>query len=182
MNKYAEELMIKLEKANDILKDNNLFVEIVVVGGAAFILKELVPRATHDIDSLQFVDERVGILLENVFDINSRVAIFEQNFGYWDEDVIMYKHYSNLKVNTISDERLIVSRIFSGRREEDAIVASRAIKMEIDRFEKLMIEIYECSDPVLLRGFRENENLVEEIYKIQGWNYEESDIKNLYKK
>lgn len=127
MNKYSDELMIKLEKANDILKDNNLFVEIVVVGGAAFILKGLVPRATHDIDSLNYISEEVRRLLIPVFDINSRVIMFEQNFGFWDDEVIELKHYSNLKVNTITDERLVASRIFSGRREEDLLRQQRKL-------------------------------------------------------
>lgn len=184
MNEYKKELLDRLAKANEILKQRDLHLELVVVGGSAFVLKELIPRATYDIDSLAFVDEEVQSILRKTIDVNSRVLTFEATFGDWREDLEKVENcnFSNIGLLTISTERLIASRCFSLRRPEDAIESLKLFKMNKSKFEEILVEIKNYSEPIYTKEFLQNEELIIEIYKLQEWDYENSDIKNLYKR
>lgn len=186
MKKYVNELKQKIEQANQILKDNNYQIEIVIVGGSSFVLKGLVPRATADIDSLVEIDAQVQALLKDVFDINSRVQQFEQNFGNWQDDLVIFESLpplSNIEIRTISDERLIASRFFSRKRNADVLEAIKNIKsIDQNKFEEIITEVFGFSEPIYTKEFIENEYLMKNMYKTLGWNYEKSNIKNLYKK
>lgn len=184
MNKYKKELLDRLARANKILKEADLFLDLVVVGGSAFVLKGLIPRATYDIDSLAFVEEEIQMLIMDEADINSRVLTFEATFGEWKEDIefIEESNLSNISLKTISTERLIASRCFSLRRQDDAIETAKNYKLNKEKFENVVEEIKSYTDPIYSKEFSENEELIKNIYKLQGWDYENSNTKNLYKK
>lgn len=182
MNKYKQELVDKLNKANEILIKMNKSISFVAVGGFYFIMRGNVPRATYDIDSLIPIDKAIELALNPVIDINSMVLVFEQQFGTWQDDVQEKPLFelSNIKIFCLSDEKMIASRCFTSRREEDVIESLKTLKLDKDKFENAVQNIYDYS--VLLKDFYDNEYLLKEIYKQGGWDYEKSNTKKLHER
>lgn len=183
MNKYKKEILDRLAKANEILKSKNLYLDLVIVGGSAFVLKDLIPRATYDIDSLTRVPSYISEYLEDI-DINSDVLTFEATFGEWENDIqdLSFDQLSNIKIKSISTERLVVSRCFSRKKIHDIFEIIKNTKLNQTKFESIFEEVRGYTDPLFNNEFFENEELIKEIYNTLEWNYETSNIKNLYKR
>lgn len=162
----------------------NSDVNLIMVGGSSFILRNLIDRATYDIDILGSIPEIIHEFDEyNV--INNRVNVFESTFGFnYRDDLEIIFQGKNLKVYSLSIERMCASKCFSNRREDDAYEVARRSEMSQEKFEICFKDIWECAVDALeifREDFLQNEFVTKQIYKIKGWNYEESKIKNLYR-
>lgn len=177
MNK---DIFNKLANANEELKVIGKEIELVIVGGSAFIIKSMIPRETYDIDFINTVDQGVIAILES-YEINDRVRTHESTFGEWEEDIIHLPEYSqsNIKVFTISNERLLAARLFSRRRTEDLIKTfeNKEIKIDKDKFDNIIIELMGYNDPIYISEFIDNIDNIKVIYKERNWNEEKINEK-----
>lgn len=174
MEDVKREILEKLNKANDVLKSYNKHAELVIVGGSAFILKGLLPRVTRDIDYIN-ARQPESIIVDILEDenINSRVITFESTFGDWREDIeVLEYNFSNIKVMSISTERLLSSRVFSLRRWDDLeyIFEQKDIEIDQNKFENIIEETLMYCDPGYMREFRENIYELKEVYRKRGWD------------
>lgn len=183
MNKIKKKLEEKLKKANEKIKLLNTKVLLVIVGGAAFIIKGLTPRSTYDIDYINRIDKKLSNIL-NMFQINNRAITYETTFGNWNDDLeeVDLFQLSNIELKTISTERLLVSRLFSKKRFDDFKYAFLKNKINKNKFEQILEEIFSFSDPVFINEWNQNKSELEKLYKVKRWNYEKSVIKKLCEK
>ena len=170
MNKNILE---SLSKANEKLKDFDLFAELVVVGGSGFILKGALNRVTYDVDVINIIDKETMMVLNN-FGINDRVRTFETIFGEWEKDLelLKFEKMSNIKLMTISIERLLASRIFSRKRIEDfiTIFEDSDVKINKDKFEEIIEELFEFNDPIFKNEAKGNIEVIKDCYEKRGWD------------
>ena len=166
-------ILESLLKANEKLKEFDISVELVVVGGSGFVLKGALSRVTHDIDVINIIDDEAMKVLNN-FEINDRVRTFETTFGEWENDLelLEFENMSNIKLMTISIERLLASRIFSRKRLEDFIAIFKDDKIDINKnkFEEIIYELLEFNDPIFKNEAKGNIEIIKECYSKRGWD------------
>ena len=176
MNK---EIFNRLVDANKELKIIGKKIELVIVGGSAFIVKNMIPRETFDIDFINSLDDGLVSILES-YEINDRVRTHESTFGEWENDLINLPKYSqsNIQVLTISNERLLASRLFR-RRTEDLIQTfkNKEIIIDKDKFDDIVMELMGYNDPVYKKEFIDNIYNIQIIYKERNWNEEKINKK-----
>lgn len=114
------------EMLDSRLKDNNMYLEVSIYDGSVMNLLYDVRPATRDIDCI-FCDEYSYKILNNILDdikyiynlsdnwLNNEVA--EPLKYLKTQDVSNELCYSNLKVNTLSVEQMLVMKILSARPE-----------------------------------------------------------------
>lgn len=173
MKKDLEEKIMSLDKD---LGKMGLKIELVVVGGAAFVLKGLIERSTEDIDHLNAVHSIASTLLKK-YNVNRRVIAFETTFGDWKYDIIpLSTNAKNIALKTISNERLLAARMFSNKRYEDIIESFKNMNASIvqEKFEDILLELIEYNNPIFISEFRDNKYLIDELYKARGWNETEN--------
>ena len=173
MRKELEEKIMSLDQD---LERMGVEIELVIVGGAAFVLKGLIDRSTEDIDHLNKVQSIVSGLLKR-YDVNRRVITFESTFGDWKNDIIpLNTNTKNIRLKTISNERLLASKMFSNKRFDDLIESFKNMDAMIDqvKFEEILLELIEFNDPIFINEFRKNKYLINELYKTRGWNETEN--------
>ncbi|MCF0230686.1 MAG: hypothetical protein HUJ63_00055, partial [Enterococcus sp.] len=93
------------------------FTTVVIVGGSAFILRNLTSRAvTHDIDIL-ISDQLVSKTMSNYPNMNKRVATFMDQIPYNFEDRLQKIDLPTKSINfvTPSNEDLAVMKLYSWR-------------------------------------------------------------------
>lgn len=110
---------------------------VVVVGGAAFMLRDLTRRvATHDIDVLQ-MDSSVRGILENYPQVNRDVVAYQDHIPYNFEDRLVELDIgaSTVKFVTPSTEDLVVMKLYAGRPNDlqdiESVVANNALDWEL---------------------------------------------------
>lgn len=177
---YKEILLNDLDKANLLLQENDMKLELVVVGSAALVLKNLVERKVEVIDSLLPVNEITREWIKDIVKINSEVTAFDSTFGSWKKDVEDLIKFSNIKIKSLSDERLIASRVFETIHRQDVLVAAVKCKMDQEKFEEVFLDIRKTIDPVM-DFLHENKKLMEEVYKLQGWNFKKSELYEIFR-
>ena len=83
-------------------------------------MKKMIDRVTRDIDYLNKISNPIREILLR-YKINDKAAMHESNFGEWEGDKELLREYSNIKVYSISNERLLVSRMFNRKRYIDLV-------------------------------------------------------------
>ena len=173
MRNELEEKIMSLDKDLEIFEEK---IELVIVGGAAFVLKGLIQRSTRDIDYLNKVNNKLADLLEG-YNINNRVITFETTFGEWEDDIEeLQTNAKNIKLKTISNERLLAARMFSRKRFDDLTESFKNLNASINqtKFENILLELIEYNNPIFIGEFRDNKYLIDELYKTRGWNETEN--------
>ncbi len=182
-----KELDIKLQELDKMLEGHK--ERLVIAGGVAMLMRNLITRPTKDIDCLESISDEVAFLEEvrkkiKELSINKRALYtFLESFGSWEKDirpVERYSHFENLKIYTISEERLFVSRLWSDKKTDDIEAMIDNYNFNKEKFEDIMIEVHGYAKYTFPRPFKENEYLVKKLYIKEGWEYEKSDIKKLY--
>lgn len=171
---FKKGLENRFEEANKELMNFDISVEIVIVGGAALILKDIIPRATHDIDVISKISDDIQAILGR-YGINNRAATFDQTLGNWLSDTSVIKKYSNLLVWSLSNERLLASRIIYSQRWGDLEEGFKNKNIIIDqkKFEGIIEELFEFCDPNYMRELKENIPMLEKLYLERGWDEKE---------
>lgn len=110
---------------------------VVVVGGAAFMLRDLTHRvATYDIDVLQ-MDASVRDILANYPQVNGAVVAYQDSIPYNFEDRLVELDIgaSAVKFVTPSTEDLVVMKLYAGRPNDlqdiESVVADNALDWEL---------------------------------------------------
>lgn len=107
---------------------------VVIVGGSAFMLRDLTKRpATHDIDILQ-ADTRIKEVLKRYKLINSAVAAYMDQIPYNFEDRLYELNISSKAIRwlTPSLEDLVVMKLYAWRPNDIDDVTNEAVLSRID--------------------------------------------------
>ncbi len=138
------EIKNRLLDLNDHLANKNEKLEMVIIGGASLIIKELIDRATHDIDCFVKEGDKIFGLEETEHErfafslqMNSHANIFGIEQFLKLEDDLEEKSFelSNIKVYVPSTEFLIFTKLLSGiyrKKDMDDIKSILDTGYEID--------------------------------------------------
>ena len=108
-------------------------LHMVIVGGGALILMELLPRATHDIDVLDS-SRKLHSLMES-YDINTRVQTYINNFPYNYVDRLVPLSDIQGKIidfYTASLEDIVIAKLYSYRGTDHADITDPKVLRAID--------------------------------------------------
>ena len=104
---------------------------MVIVGGSALILLEVISRATHDIDALNVSSEIRGLLER--YDINCRVMTYINNFPYNYEDrLVPLIQGRKIDFYTASLEDIVIAKLFSNRSTDHMDIESPEVIAALD--------------------------------------------------
>lgn len=160
--KLTRDVINKLSKFNSILTMRDARFDIVIIGGAALIMKELIMRVTHDIDCFIISDDVKLFGFENTEfkdeawnqTINSHANIFEIDKYLMKLEDKLEKvdlGLSNLEVYLPSTEFLIFTKILSGinrKKDMDDIksILSTGYKIDFVKLSKI-VEVWANNFP-----------------------------------
>ena len=149
--------LIRLDEDADLMFDDDKRFSMVIVGGSALILLEVISRATSDIDAL-YVSSEIIELLER-YDINSAVSTFINNFpyNYYDRLVELHKG-RKIDFYSASLEDIVIAKLYSGRDKDRQDITSKNVLEKLDWaiLEELAISENEARASAL-NEFRYNE-------------------------
>ena len=140
-------------------------LHMVIVGGGALILMELLSRATHDIDVLDS-SRKLHSLMES-YDINTRVQTYINNFPYNYEDRLKPLPIRGRKIDffTASLEDIVIAKLFSYRDTDRQDIITDAVIKALNW--DLLEQIAKTDDEVKLNALNERN------YNDFLFNYEE---------
>lgn len=115
---------------------------VVIVGGAAFVLRELTPRkATHDVDVYE-ADDIVSRILGRYPALNGAVSAYADQIPYNFEDRLVALDLGTRVINfvTPSVEDLVVMKLYAERPNDiqDMDGAAKSGKLNWELLEKLV--------------------------------------------
>lgn len=129
----------QLDEEASLRFDGDGRFRIVIVGGGALILLEVIERATHDMDALD-VSPEIREMLEK-YDINCRVQTYINNFPYNYEDRLHRLPIDGDKIDfyTASLEDIVIAKLCSIREtdRQDIIEDSVVSKIDWELLDKL---------------------------------------------
>jgi hypothetical protein len=135
------------QRLKDILQ-NDLTIDLIIIGSGAFLLKGLLTRVTYDIDTFTINDNKVRLILEeyNINDAGSRIMTICENYDKRVEKVNLPLEKINLFV--LSDLDLVISKLGSTRPKDiqDIIESGLINKIDFDTLENIIKE--ELASPV----------------------------------
>lgn len=113
-----------LDEEASLLFDNVERLHLIIVGGGALVLMEVIPRGTHDIDVIDASRSLQGIMEK--YDINSRVQTFINNFPYNYEDRIRRLDIDGKIIDffTASLEDIVIAKLYSHRDTDHMDITS----------------------------------------------------------
>ena len=141
---------------------------VVLVGGAAFMLRDLTSRSvTHDIDVLM-ADETVRVVMRGYPNVNGAVASFADQIPYNFEDRLLRLEIGSKAVDFLvpSDEDLVVMKLYAARPNDmqDIECAARSGKLDWSLLEHLVYGPGEADASILSqRRYREMVDAYEEF-------------------
>jgi len=122
MEMYKQDLLQRLYNLDEdasLLYTSEIRFRLIIVGGGALIVRDVIARATSDIDVLCNADKKFVELMES-YDINCRVHAYENCFPYNYEDRIkLVWSGKNVDYYTASLEDIVISKLDSTARPED---------------------------------------------------------------
>ncbi|MCK8825359.1 DUF6036 family nucleotidyltransferase [Fuchsiella alkaliacetigena] len=143
--KIIKEFIVLDRKVSKEFLSRKRKFQIVIVGGAAFLLKHNLNRTTNDIDSLKLEYELKKYISENsdLFHINDNCYnIMLKHPDYEDRLVKMNINYDfkMLKIYVMSDYDLIIAKFGRGHREDinDILKSEILDSIDQDELDRLM--------------------------------------------
>lgn len=111
---------------------------LVIVGGGALIIQEVISRATHDIDALDVSPQLFTLLAKH--DINGRVQTYINNFPYNYEDRLIPVPITTKVIDfyTASLEDIVIAKLYSVRDTDMKDISDPAVLNALD-WDKLHI-------------------------------------------
>lgn len=121
-----------LDEEASLLFDNAERLHLIIVGGSALVLMELIPRGTHDIDALDASKKLQGLMEQ--YDINTRVQTYVNNFPYNYEDRIRPLDIQGKIIDfyTASLEDIIIAKLYSYRDTDYVDITSPTVLDSVD--------------------------------------------------
>lgn len=129
-----------LQKLRDFDEEVNLTfgdaltLRVVIVGGGALVLMDVIPRMTHDIDVLGTMSSDITAIMQS-YDINGRVNAYSHNFPYNYEDRLVpvrEVHGKSTQFYTAALEDIVISKLCSNRDTDHADITSPHVLEMID--------------------------------------------------
>lgn len=138
---------------------------LVIVGGSALILLEVISRSTLDIDAIHASREIRGLLER--YDINCDVQTYINNFPYNYEDRIKPLPLQGKKIDffTASLEDIVIAKLFSNRDTDRQDIIKDTVLNALDW--DLLDQIARSDEEVKLNALNDRN------YKDFLFNYEE---------
>ena len=103
-----------LDEEASLLFDSAERLHLIIVGGGALVLMEMIPRGTHDIDALD-VSKQLQDLLQQ-YDINTNVQTYINHFPYnYEERIHPLLHGKSIDFFTASLEDIVIAKLYSYR-------------------------------------------------------------------
>lgn len=180
-----DKILNDIEIINGIAKDMGIQLELVIIGGSAFVLQNMIDRATRDIDIINTPNKdhfiQVAIAARKYeIDINNRARIFKWHFIGWEKELVEVVTHSNVVAYTLSKEMLIVSKFFTRLEDRDITNAAYdGLDVSQNKIEEILINIWKNINQVSKKAMRDREMEIIEFYRTMGWNYETSITKKL---
>lgn len=121
-----------LDEEASLLFDNVERLHLIIVGGGALVLMEVIPRGTHDIDVIDASSFLQGIMEK--YDINTRVQTFINNFPYNYEDRIRRLDIDGKIIDffTASLEDIVIAKLYSHRDIDYMDITSPDVVNQLD--------------------------------------------------
>ena len=154
----------RLDEEVDLALPTGRRFHLVIVGGSALILLEVLSRATLDIDALD-ASKEIRTFLEK-YDINCRVMTYINNFPYNYEDRLVPLCIPSKRIDfyTASLEDIVIAKLYSDRDTDRQDIISPEVLTMIDwgRLEHLASDEDEAKASALndssYQDFRANYN------------------------
>lgn len=111
--------LLKLDEEAALTFDNDdVYYEMILVGGGALVLIDKLTRATQDIDAIMPPKELQPFLEK--YDINDHVVAYINNFApdYYDRRVPVNIPSKKIKFFTASLEDIVIAKLFSDRPKD----------------------------------------------------------------
>lgn len=112
---------------------------MIIVGGSALILLEMLTRATMDIDTLYAPRELLDLMEK--YDINAHVETYINNFPYNFEDRLVQLPIEGERIDfyTASLEDIVVAKLYSSRDTDRQDIISETVLQNVswDELERL---------------------------------------------
>jgi len=126
------ERLTRLDEDASLLDDSDERLYLVIVGGGALILQQVIARATHDIDAIS-VSPLLLTLLEK-YDINCRVNAYINNFPYNFEDRLQKLPIAGKKIDfyTASLEDIVIAKLHSYRDPDRHDIESEHVRAALN--------------------------------------------------
>ena len=124
--------LARLDEDVDLLFDDERRFLMVIVGGSALILLEVIPRTTHDIDVLSVPSEIVDLLEK--YDMNTQVQSYINHFPYNYEDRLVALPVKGRRIDfyTASLEDIVIAKLYSLRDQDKDDIESPAVLRALD--------------------------------------------------
>lgn len=106
--------------------------QVIIVGGGALVLMEVIPRGTHDIDALDAPKQLLELM--QAYDINMRVQTYINNFPYNYMTRVQPLDIGAkfIKFYTASLEDIVVAKLYSPRDTDWADITSPFVLQKIN--------------------------------------------------
>ncbi len=130
-----DDLMKRLERLDEdayLLYPGEERFRLVIVGGSALILLEVISRSTLDIDAIHASREILGLLER--YDINCDVQTYINNFPYNYEDRLKPLPIRGKKIDffTASLEDIVIAKLFSYRDTDRQDIIKDTVVQALD--------------------------------------------------
>ena len=163
-----EELIERLKRLDEdayLMYPGEERFRIVIVGGSALILLEVISRSTLDIDAISVSREIRGLI--DRYDINCDVQTYINNFPYNYEDRLKPLPIQGKKIDyfTASLEDIVIAKLFSYRDTDRQDIIKDTVVKALDWH--LLDRIVKTDEEVKLNALNER-NYQDFLY-----NYEE---------
>lgn len=118
-------------------------LELVLVGGASFLLKGLKTNYTLDIDTISHLDEEVKSFLESFTINDAALEVVTVSPSYKERLVRFEAGFNVLDIYLLSDEDLIITKLGrSDKKDLDTLMSSGIMKgLNIALLEELANEV-----------------------------------------
>ena len=163
-----DDLLERLERLDEdayLLYPGEARFHLVIVGGSALILLEVISRSTLDIDAINASKEIHGLLER--YDINCDVQTYINNFPYNYEDRLRPLPLQGKKIDffTASLEDIVIAKLFSYRDTDRQDIIKDTVIKALDW--ELLDLIVKSDEEVKLNALNERN------YRDFLFNYEE---------
>ncbi len=153
--KAIAEILFEVDEELGKIIPKGMKTRLILIGSSAFILKDLLTRATYDIDTFNITDKKVRDVLAryNISDIGARIMTVCENYDHRLEKVNL--PLGNIELFVLSDYDLIISKLGSARPKDihDIIESGLIFKIDFDRLEEIIREeLASVGDPKRLWG------------------------------
>lgn len=124
--------LLMLDEEANLTFDTAERMHLIIVGGGALVLMELITRGTHDIDVISASRQLEAIM--ETYDINSRVQTYINNFPYNYEDRIRKLPIQGQLIDfyTASLEDIVIAKLYSYRDSDYADITSPTVLKALD--------------------------------------------------